>query len=1176
MKYNGAEERQKKFIIAFSIVAVFIIVILKLIFSSNWISSSDFHSVIEIIGSFVAIFAGITSLIYYFGLNNRYYLIVGLGFFISGSEDLIHGILSFERLFQGMDVDFSRFIPGTYVAGRCVLALMTMLAPVMEKKHIKSNNQKREATILSFAAFCLGACATALALVLPLPQFIFPDKIITRPFDFFVAILFAIALLILAKRFKSEKDTFTGMLIISLLFNLGSEVYMSFSKQLHDVFFDVAHIYNVIGYLMPLLGIALQGLEEMKKANFELINRKKADKIVKKQYNEIIRYNEELKYKNDEIWRASELLSNKTYELRDSEEKFRAIYETAAIGIAQVSPDNLYFNSVNKAFCEFIGYCELELLKLKLIDIVHPEERQQSKNEISGLLKNKYNNFVREKRYIHKNTSSVWGKIVVSLVRSKDGKPLNLVVIISDITQMKSTEKELIISEKRYKSFVENAMVGIFRTTFSGEILFANNALLRLLNFDSEYDFKSESVVLRYKRPEDREKFLADIWRIGKVENYEIQMLDKHGEIKTVLLSASIYEENLSGLIIDITDRKKTEESLKKSEQTNYALLNSIPDMLFHFDKNGLFLNYKSSTDDYLYMPSDFFIGKNVTEVFPSEFAERVIQAIGETMLLGEYKYEYQMPVKDVIIDFEARFASISESEVLVLVRNVSEQKKYEKELKISKNKAEQASVAKSEFLASMSHEIRTPLNAILGFSEIMLSDSISTQHAKYLEAILSSGKTLLSLINDILDLSKIEAGRLELVKDSVNLHNVFLEIEQMFSHKTHEKNLSFQIVYGKQIPEAILLDEIRIRQVIFNLVGNALKFTEKGYVKLSASVRFEENTDKMQLILMVEDSGIGIGKDQQKRIFNAFMQQSGQDSKKYGGTGLGLAITKKLVEKMNGKISLKSKLGKGSLFKVVLDDVKITTKLEVKNKEFSIENKIVTFEPATVMIVDDLQLNIEAMKRFLSDMNLRLLEANSGEVALEVLKNKIPDLIFMDIRMIGIGGIETAKRVLQTPELQHIPIIAFTASAKKSDKDSIKLFFDGILRKPATRIQIIQKLMQFLPHTVSAKSTNFKANKDTFLDSIEIENNDLLADLLHEIEQKSMPVWEKIKNDLVLFEIDDFANELLEIAEKYNQPYLIEYCNKLINSIESVDILNIEKLLSNFLFIFIQIKKNV
>jgi len=259
----------------------------------------------------------------------------------------------------------------------------------------------------------------------------------------------------------------------------------------------------------------------------------------------------------------------------------------------------------------------------------------------------------------------------------------------------------------------------------------------------------------------------------------------------------------------------------------------------------------------------------------------------------------------------------------MTALRNLAERKQAEKALKQAKEAAEAANRAKSEFLANMSHEIRTPLNAVIGFSDLLSSQINSDKQKNYLSSIKKAGKTLLSLINDILDLSKIEAGRLEIQSETINPILIFTELEQIFALKIAEKRLEF--IIDIDLPATLVLDQTRLRQVLFNLLGNAIKFTEQGDIKLSAHIRSQENDSrKVDLIIAVADTGIGIPKDQQNVIFEYFQQQDGQTTRKYGGTGLGLAITKRLVEMMNGQISVRSE--QGSVFEITLRDVEVPT----------------------------------------------------------------------------------------------------------------------------------------------------------------------------------------------------------------------------------------------------------
>jgi len=503
--------------------------------------------------------------------------------------------------------------------------------------------------------------------------------------------------------------------------------------------------------------------------------------------------------------------------------------------------------------------------------------------------------------------------------------------------------------------------------------------------------------------------------------------------------------------IFNIYKRRLCEKSLDQNESLLKTLINATPDIIYFKDANNKLLeandsilhllnaegiNYKLKKVEELYKGSSLSLNNfiSLNKYDKKAWESRSIFRSEETML---YEKRGTNKIYDVI-----RIPLFNDDGtrrgLILLGRDITERKQIEDELQKSKEIAEVANATKNEFLANISHEIRTPLNAIVGFSELMAQLINDIKQKEYIETINTAGKNLLLLINDILDLSKIEARKLEINYTPVNPRAILEEIQKILKQKLSEKNLQLIIEVQEEFPTAMLLDEIRLRQILLNIVGNAAKFTESGHVKISMKKEDKNINDDnlINLVISVEDTGIGIPKNEQQRIFEAFTQQSGQNIKKFGGTGLGLSISKKLVEMMNGDISVTSSVGKGSTFTITLHDVHISLNKIPANEEKDTNFNNIKFEKAKVLVVDDIESNRYLFKEILKTVGVEVITAKNGLEAIETAQNEIPDLIMMDNRMPVMDGIDATKAIRKISCLRDIPIIAISADATEEDKE--------------------------------------------------------------------------------------------------------------------------------------------
>jgi len=647
-----------------------------------------------------------------------------------------------------------------------------------------------------------------------------------------------------------------------------------------------------------------------------------------------------------------------------------------------------------------------------------------------------------------------------------------------------------------------------------------------------------------------------------------------------------------------LTQVERREKELKESEQRFQFLIEQAVDAIYLFDLEGKILQVNPSASQSLGYSQAQLLTMSMYEIDKNLPTKDNFPDLWERLEIGQSRTVSSdfTKIDGKTVPVEIHFGRINldnQSLILAFARDITQRKLAEAALKQShddleimvnkrteqlsqinrelikeKENAEAASRAKSEFLANMSHEIRTPMNAVMGFTDLLKDSPLEKKQNSYVASIQAGARGLMTIINDVLDLSKIEAGKLSLEYEAIDTYSFIFDIEKIFSQAIEEKGLDFEIIVEKELPKALVIDQTRVRQILFNLIGNAIKFTENGFVRVYVK-HVQQSADdtsngnehsKVDISFSIEDSGIGIDANQLEKVFEQFVQHKGQSTAKFGGTGLGLTICRNLAEMMNGEISVNSEVGKGSKFTLQLNDIAVAS-ITDRSNEFE-EGKLVVFEPARILIVDDIEPNRTLVIEQLGHTKLSFLEAENGQQALDMVQQYKPDLIIMDIRMPVMDGIEATRRLKNNPDTKNIPVIALTASVSKTDTNAlIHSDFDKLLHKPVRKMEVINALQKFLNYENQVSNTHTKSQEDI----CEQCSSSQLVELISQLKVIEHDSYHSASSSGMMSSIETFAKMLVTSNELKSNSAIVAYSQSIKDAASLFDIEKIENMLPKF-----------
>lgn len=775
-----------------------------------------------------------------------------------------------------------------------------------------------------------------------------------------------------------------------------------------------------------------------------------------------------------------------------SNDLFFDMFENSAIGMMFIDTKTSKFQYVNKSFLKCFGYTKNEIIGKTSVElgILNPEflekmalqiKNQETINAIEIILKNK-------------KGVPFWFLVSIQAMKYKENH-CSLISFI-DITKQKKTTAELVIANK------ELAFQNQEKEKRAAELVIAN---IELEHQNSEKEKRANELLIANIELEHQNKIKEKRAAELIIANKELlfQTDEKQNRANELVIAdkeLNFQNEEKEKRLFENQELEAYNYSLKLASQYSLSLIEASRDPLFTISPKGKITDTNQASVKATEVSKEDLINTDFINYFTEP--EKAKKGYEEVFSKG-FVVDYPLVLKDGNLTDVLFNGAVYKDEkgniigAVVVARDITEQKKAEKELIEAKTFAELASAiaeeakiiaeaatkeakeavkSKQQFLSNMSHEIRTPMNAIIGFTKVVLKTELTAKQKEYLTAIKMSGDALIVLINDILDLAKVDAGKMTFEKTPFKLKLSIKAMLHLFETKIQEKNLKLVTHYDAAIPEVLVGDPVRLHQIILNLVSNAVKFTSVG--KITVSVKLvSETDDDVAIQFSINDTGIGINDTKTETIFENFQQATSGTSRIFGGTGLGLAIVKQLVEAQNGTINVESTLGKGSTFSFILYFDKTSAEAVLEPEISEIDTDI---KDTKILVVEDMELNQLLMKTVLDDFGFECEIAGNGKIAVEKLEKNTYDIILMDLQMPEMNGFEATEYIRKTLKLT-LPIIALTADVTTVDVAKCKAVgMNDYISKPVDERLLYSKLISFIKKPVAIIENKRVGNKQT------------------------------------------------------------------------------------------------